>query len=68
MGPVISGTMVMMKEGESCLMGEGDKGGNSGVNLGARQGERLWEMDRAHRIRRLGKMLYILFIDMGMSS
>ena len=49
-------------------MGEGDKGGNSGVNLGARQGERLWEMDRAHRIRRLGKMLYILFIDMGMSS
>jgi len=49
-------------------MGEGDKGGNSGVNLGARQGERLWEMDWAHRIRRLGKMLYILFIDMGISS
>jgi hypothetical protein len=49
-------------------MGEGDKGGNSGVNLGSRQVERLWEMDWAHRIRRLGKMLYILFIDMGISS
>lgn len=46
MGAVISGSMVMMKEErESCLMGEGDKGGNYRVNLGARQSKRLWEMD-----------------------